>query len=81
MLSIVVCVGSSCYVRVGEAGRDLRPPDPQHGLETQVELTGASAWSSADGRVRARGRSAPSRPELLDAEQFFVDEVLHAADR
>jgi NADH:ubiquinone oxidoreductase subunit E len=82
MLSIVVCVGSSCYVRGSEKlaetfDRLIR----QHGLDTQVELTGAFCMEQCSMGVSVRvGERVFHGLNPQDAEQFFLAEVLHAAD-
>ncbi len=83
MLSIVVCVGSSCYVRGSEKlAETFDRLIHQHGLDTQVELTGAFCMEQCSMGVSVRvGERVFHGLNPQDAEQFFLDEVLHAADR
>ena len=78
MLTIVICVGSSCHVRGSEdLAENLEELIAKHGLQEQVELVGAFCMERCSMGVSVRiGESEFSglRPE--EAEAFFANEVL-----
>ena len=78
MLTIVICVGSSCHVRGSEdLAENLEGLITKHELQEQVELVGAFCMERCSMGVSVRiGESEFSglRPE--EAEAFFVNEVL-----
>lgn len=78
MLTITVCVGSSCFVRGSERlaeifGRLIQ----ERGLAARVELTGAFCMDqcSMGVSVGVAGRTYPS-VDPADAGRFFDEEVM-----
>jgi NADH:ubiquinone oxidoreductase subunit E len=78
MVTVIICVGSSCYVRGSEevAATFERLID-QEGLADEVELMGAFCMEECSMGVAVRVEDKVYRgvhPE--DAEAFFRDEIL-----
>jgi NADH:ubiquinone oxidoreductase subunit E len=78
MLTIVICVGSSCYVRgsdkVAEAFERLIK---QENLSDRVELTGAFCMEHCSMGVSVRvGDQVYGEVYPEDAESFFYREVV-----
>lgn len=83
MVSVVICVGSSCYVRGSDKVADvLEALITKEGLQDQVELMGTFCMEHCSMGVSVRVDAATEsgaiyrgvRPE--DAETFFYDEIL-----
>jgi NADH:ubiquinone oxidoreductase subunit E len=78
MLTIVICVGSSCHVRGSEdLAEKLEGLIAQHELQEQVELVGAFCMDHCSMGVSVRveeSQFSGLRPD--DAETFFANEVL-----
>ena len=78
MLTVVVCVGSSCYVRGSEKLAEVfENLIRSEGLAAQVELTGAYCMEHCSMGVSVRVGDRIYRGVQLDnAEAFFYQEVL-----
>lgn len=78
MLTVTVCVGSSCYVRGSETlAEALQRLIEQHNLDAQVEITGAFCMERCSMGVSVRvGERAFHGIDARDAETFFCREVL-----
>jgi NADH:ubiquinone oxidoreductase subunit E len=78
MLTIVICVGSSCHVRGSEdLAENLEELIVQHELQEQVELVGAFCMDKCSMGVSVRiGESQFSGLRPDEAETFFMNEVL-----
>ena len=78
MLTIVICVGSSCHVRGSDdLAENLEGLIAKHGLQEQVELVGAFCMDQCSMGVSVRveeSQFSGLRPE--EAETFFMNEVL-----
>ena len=82
MISVVICVGSSCYVRGSDKVADvLEALIHKESLQNQVELMGTFCMEHCSMGVSVRVGGAAEgmvyrgvRPE--DAEAFFYDEIL-----
>jgi NADH:ubiquinone oxidoreductase subunit E len=83
MVSVVICVGSSCYVRGSDkVASVLEALIEKESLQGQVELMGTFCMESCSMGVSVRvGNVAEGgavyrgvRPE--DAETFFYDEIM-----
>ncbi len=78
MVTVVICVGSSCYVRGSDqVAATFENLIDQEGLADQVELMGAFCMEECSMGVAVRVEDKVYRgvhPE--DAEAFFRDEIL-----
>jgi NADH:ubiquinone oxidoreductase subunit E len=78
MLSIVICVGSSCHVRGSDdLAENLEQLIADHGLQERVELVGAFCMERCSMGVSVRieeNEFSGLRPD--EAEAFFMNEVL-----
>ncbi|MBT9148892.1 MAG: (2Fe-2S) ferredoxin domain-containing protein [Dehalococcoidia bacterium] len=78
MLTIVICVGSSCYVRGSDKlAETFERLIQQEGLGDRVELTGAFCMEHCSMGVSVRVADQVY-PEVYpdDAESFFRNEVV-----
>ncbi|GFP37304.1 hypothetical protein HKBW3S44_00984 [Candidatus Hakubella thermalkaliphila] len=78
MLTITICVGSSCYVRGSDkVAKTLERLIQQENLSAQVELTGAFCMEQCSMGVSVRVDDQVY-PEVYpeDAESFFYNEVV-----
>lgn len=78
MLSIVVCVGSSCYVRGSEGlAETFDGLVKQCGLDAKVEVTGAFCMDQCSMGVSVRvGDKVYRCVDPQDALSFFQHEVM-----
>ncbi len=78
MLSIVVCVGSSCYVRGSEGlAETFDALIRQHGLAATVEVTGAFCMDQCSMGVSVRvGDKLYRCVDPQNALSFFEHEVM-----
>ncbi len=78
MLTIVVCVGSSCYVRGSEGlAETFDALIKQHGLAARVEVTGAFCMDQCSMGVSVRvGDKVYRCVDPQHALSFFEHEVL-----
>ena len=78
MQNIVVCVGSSCYVRGSERlAETFERLIKENRLEAQVELTGAFCMEHCSMGVSVRlGDRVYRCVDADEAEAFFAREVL-----
>ena len=78
MLTITVCVGSSCYVRGSESlAETFEDLIRRQGLDAKVELTGAFCMEQCSMGVSVRvGERVFHCINPLDAEKFFQTEVM-----
>jgi NADH:ubiquinone oxidoreductase subunit E len=78
MLSVVVCVGSSCYVRGSERLADaLGKLVCEHGVDASVELTGAFCMDQCSMGVSVQvGERVHRCVDAGDAVGFFDREVM-----
>ena len=78
MLTIVICVGSSCHVRGSDAvAESFERLIAEGGLAGEVELVGAFCMDHCSMGVSVRvGDTVHSGVRPEDAEVFFRDEVL-----
>ncbi|MBT9130422.1 MAG: hypothetical protein DDT40_00345 [candidate division WS2 bacterium] len=83
MLTIVICVGSSCYVRGSDKVAEiLERLIQQENLSNQVELTGAFCMEHCSMGVSVRLNNQVY-PELYpeNTESFFYNEVIPCLKR
>ena len=78
MLTIMICVGSSCHVRGSDdLAEGLERLIEEHGLQERVELVGAFCMDKCSMGVSVRvGESQFSGVLPDEAEAFFAREVL-----
>lgn len=78
MLTVVICVGSSCYVRGSEQlAATLERLIREHDLAARVELTGAFCMDLCSMGVSVRvGERTFQGIRPPDAETFFRTEIL-----
>ncbi|NLD72288.1 MAG: (2Fe-2S) ferredoxin domain-containing protein [Chloroflexi bacterium] len=78
MLSVVICVGSSCHVRGSDAvAATFERLIAEGGLADQVELVGAFCMDACSMGVSVRvGEKVYRGVTPEGAETFFQDEVL-----
>ena len=78
MVTVVVCVGSSCYVRGSDKVADaFEALIDKEGLHDQVELMGAFCMESCSMGVSVRvGEKVYRGVRPEDAETFFYDEIM-----
>lgn len=78
MISIVICVGSSCYVRGSDSlAETLERLIEQEGLQDQVELMGAFCMEHCSMGVSVRvGDRVYRGVKAQDAEAFFNNEIV-----
>jgi len=78
MLSVVICVGSSCHVRGSDAvAATFERLIAERGLSDQVELVGAFCMDACSMGVSVRvGEKVYRGVTPEDAETFFDREVL-----
>lgn len=78
MITITVCVGSSCYVRGSEQlAETFERLICQHDLEAKVEMTGAFCMEQCSMGVSVRvGDRVFHCINPLEAEAFFDREVI-----
>jgi NADH:ubiquinone oxidoreductase subunit E len=78
MLTIVVCVGSSCYVRGSEKlAETFEKLIQSNGLKARVELMGAYCMERCSMGVSVHvGDQVYKGVHLEDAESFFQQEVM-----
>lgn len=81
MLTIVVCVGSSCYVRGSDqVAETIENLVAKEHLENDVELIGSFCMDACSMGVSVRvGDRVYRGISPASAEMFFYDEVLPAA--
>ncbi|MBT9163261.1 MAG: hypothetical protein DDT24_00165 [Chloroflexi bacterium] len=83
MLTIVICVGSSCYVRGSDkVAETFERLIKQENMSNQVELTGAFCMDHCSMGVSVR-LDDQVYPEVYpdDAESFFYNEVVSRLQR
>jgi NADH:ubiquinone oxidoreductase subunit E len=78
MLTIVICVGSSCHVRGSDdIAATFERLIQEDGLSSQVELIGAFCMDACSMGVSIRvGDRVYRQVRPADAESFFASEVL-----
>jgi len=78
MLTVVVCVGSSCYVRGSEKlAETFERLIRERGLDGRVELTGAFCMEHCSMGVSVRvGDKVFRCVDAVDAETFFEQQVM-----
>jgi NADH:ubiquinone oxidoreductase subunit E len=78
MLTVVVCVGSSCYVRGSETlAGTFEPLILERGLNGRVELTGAFCMEHCSMGVSVRvGDKVFRCVDAANAETFFEQQVM-----
>jgi NADH:ubiquinone oxidoreductase subunit E len=78
MLTVVVCVGSSCYVRGSEAlAETFERLILERKLQARVELTGAFCMEHCSMGVSVRvGDEVFRCADAADAEGFFEHQVM-----
>jgi NADH:ubiquinone oxidoreductase subunit E len=78
MLTITVCVGSSCYVRGSERVVEiLERLVRREGLDGRVEMTGAYCMERCSMGVSVRvNERVFSEVHPADAERFFYEQVM-----
>ena len=78
MFTVVVCVGSSCYVRGSEKmAETFERLIRERGLNGRVELTGAFCMEQCSMGVSVRiGEQVFRCMDLGDAESFFDQQVM-----
>ncbi len=83
MLTVVICVGSSCYVRGSERLADaLARLVREHELEAKVELTGAFCMECCSMGVSVRvGDRLFTQVDPAEAQTFFTENILACASR
>lgn len=78
MVTVVVCVGSSCYVRGSEQlAETLERLIRERGVSGRVELTGAFCMEQCSMGVSVRiGQQIFRGLDLAEAEAFFEQQVM-----
>ena len=78
MISIVICVGSSCYVRGSDQVADiLETLIAKEGLQDRLELIGAFCMERCSSGVSIRvGAEIYEGLHPEDAETFFYNEIV-----
>jgi NADH:ubiquinone oxidoreductase subunit E len=78
LLTITICVGSSCYVRGSEKlAETLQRLVEREGLAARVEFTGAFCMEQCSMGVSVRvGERMYRAVDVQDAEGFFQREIM-----
>lgn len=78
MVTIVICVGSSCYVRGSDqVAEKLEALIEKEGLKGQVELMGAFCMEQCSMGVSVRvGEQVYRGVRPEDAENLFYDQIM-----
>jgi NADH:ubiquinone oxidoreductase subunit E len=78
MLTVTICIGSSCYVRGSDnIAETFEKMIDQNGLDEQVELVGSFCMEHCSMGVSVRvGDTIYQGVDPEDAEVFFINEVM-----
>ncbi|MBN1582087.1 MAG: (2Fe-2S) ferredoxin domain-containing protein [Anaerolineae bacterium] len=78
MVTVVICVGSSCYVRGSDKVADIfEALIEKERLQDQVELMGAFCMEKCSMGVSVRiDEQVYHSVSVQDAEAFFYDEIM-----
>jgi NADH:ubiquinone oxidoreductase subunit E len=83
MVTVVICVGSSCYVRGSDKVADIfETLIEKEGLQDKVELMGAFCMENCSMGVSVRvDNQIYSGLSVEDAETFFYDEIVSRVNK